>query len=74
MAVRRQKIIFTSTRDYDIEDKEIRLPKIIDTDIGYELMFGFEPDEIATDKRNYERRYRFYGKDQDTRDIDGYNQ
>ena len=65
MAIHRQKIVFTSTRDYNLEDIEIRIPKVITTDIGFELMFGFEPDELPTDKRNHEIRYINYGKNND---------
>jgi len=62
MAVHRQKVIFTSTRDYELHEKELRIPKVINTDIGFELMFGFEPDDIGTDNRIYDREYRFYDK------------
>ena len=74
MAIHRQKIVFTSTRDYDLEDIEIRIPKVINTDVGFELMFGFEPDELPTDKRNHEKNYKFYGKDQDTGSAYGYSE
>ena len=57
MAIHRQKIVFTSTRDYDLEDIEIRIPKVINTD-----------------KRNHEKNYKFYGKDQDTGNTYGYSE
>ena len=41
MATDRQKVIFYEVED-DIDTKEVRVPKIINTDISFELMFGIE--------------------------------
>jgi|14BtaG_2_1085337.scaffolds.fasta_scaffold12745_6 hypothetical protein len=44
-----QKIIFYDTRG-DVETKRIVVPKIINTDIGFQLMFGMEPPGRITQK------------------------
>ena len=41
MAVERQEVIFYEVED-DIDTKEVRIPKIINTDISFELMFGIK--------------------------------
>jgi hypothetical protein len=42
MAVYKQKVIFYDEED-NIETKRLVIPKVINTDISFELMFGVEP-------------------------------
>lgn len=47
MAIDRQEVVFYKVED-DIDTKEIRIPKIINTDVSFELMFG-----IKTPRQNW---------------------
>ncbi len=40
MGVEKQQVIFWVEKNGELE-KEIRIPKIINTDISFEMMFGF---------------------------------
>jgi hypothetical protein len=40
MGVEKQQLIFWVEKNGELE-KEIRIPKIINTDISFEMMFGF---------------------------------
>ena len=47
MAVYRQKVIFYREIGDELV-KEMRIPKIINTDIAFELQFGFSPPKKNT--------------------------
>ena len=52
----RSQVIWYRELDGDHDDLELRIPKIINTDIGFQLMFGVSPDyvqdEIKTQKHH----------------------
>lgn len=59
MTVDRQKIIFYEDED-DIATKKIVIPKVINTDISFELMFGIEAPKGRWDIKNTKIENLYY--------------
>jgi len=58
----KHQIIWSRIKDGNHDDLELQIPKIINTDIGFQLMFGIQPD-IGEDDLKTKLHHLNYKKD-----------